>query len=330
MSNIINQNLDEIISIKNQLSNVLIENGVEAGNRFSDYPDMFRSVIASGGGSIDEETLYSYIGDYLDSYNYIDQDSLSANSYATQSYVMDKIGAIPSVDLSSYVTHTELNNAGYITTGYISNHDIIPATDGFYQLGDATYRYLQIATKYAFVTDELTFGRQKITHQDDSNSLTVVTNTFDRIIFNNNGIIPAANNTYTLGNSSNKWGITYTANLYTNTAYLQDTSYTKTVVPDGSDTYTLGDTSNYYHTLYTNRVRGNSSVNFVAGGNNRVTVTGTAMRPMQQNYNLGSSDYPFATAYISNIYNFIWTGTSAEYAALDNYTSYQIYMIKES
>ena len=296
MSNIINQNLDEIISIKNQLSNVLIENGVEAGNRFSDYPDMFRSVIASGGGSIDEETLYSYIGDYLDSYNFIDQDSLSANSYATQSYVMDKIGAIPSVDLSSYVTHTELNNAGYITTEYISTNDIVPSTNEFYHLGNATYRYLQIATKYAFVTDELAFGTQKITHQDTAHSLTVVTNTFDRIIFNDNGIIPAE-----------------------------------------SATYTLGDADHLYARTYTDAIQsGSGGLVFRVGSSNTVTIGGGDMRPSTNGaQSLGRSSNKWNNAYISNLYadtihNFIWTGTSAEYAALDNYTTYQIYLIQEA
>lgn len=36
-----------------------------------------------------------------------------------------------------------------------------------------------------------------------------------------------------------------------------------------------------------------------------------------------------ADLYADNIHNFIWTGTSAEYAALPDYTTYQIYMIKE-
>ena len=35
-------------------------------------------------------------------------------------------------------------------------------------------------------------------------------------------------------------------------------------------------------------------------------------------------------AYISNYNNLIWTGTSAQYAALSNYTTYQIYLIQEA
>ena len=73
------------------------------------------------------------------------------------------------------------------------------------------------------------------------------------------------------------------------------------IVPKSTDTYTLGDSSYYYHTLYANRIQGNSSVNIRTGNNNRLTVSSTAFRPMQQNYNLGSSDYPFAYTYTNNL-----------------------------
>ena len=186
----INENLNSIISTKNALANVLAENGVQAGNVFSEYPQMFRSVIAAGGGGTSGDVIYAYISDYLSTYNYIDQEALSDCSYIT-------LADVPSVDLSSYVTKAELSgmsyvtssdlssasyvtnaqlqsasyvtssdlsSASYITATYISNHDIIPATNEFYTLGNAAYRYLQIATKHAFVTDDLAFGTQKITH----------------------------------------------------------------------------------------------------------------------------------------------------------------------
>ena len=35
-------------------------------------------------------------------------------------------------------------------------------------------------------------------------------------------------------------------------------------------------------------------------------------------------------AYISNYNNLIWTGTAAQYALLDNYTTYQFYLIQEA
>lgn len=47
-------------------------------------------------------------------------------------------------------------------------------------------------------------------------------------------------------------------------------------------------------------------------------------------YTLGDSSHYYSTAYISNIYNLIWTGTSTEYAALSDYTTYQIYLIQEA
>lgn len=50
--------------------------------------------------------------------------------------------------------------------------------------------------------------------------------------------------------------------------------------------------------------------------------------------NLGTSNLKWAATYTVNLYadnihNFIWTGTAAEYAALPDYTTYQIYLIEK-
>lgn len=401
MSNVINQNLDEIISIKNQLSNVLIENGVEAGNRFSDYPDMFRSVIASGGSfnpayyytidEIDENFVsysyatanfvsYSYLAEalaeidvdvdlddyvtYSYAYNtfvsyaylgdleqiseyilgsgsssapenvyatkvelgsYVSKSELDSMSYATQSYVMDKIGAIPSVDLSSYVTdtqlqsylssyvtHTELNNAGYvtstalenasyITTGYISTHDIVPADDGFYQLGNAAYKYLQVSSNLIF-TDEVAFGRGGIKYDDVSkDSVQIYTSSTNRININSDGIIPAYTNTYTLGDTDHFYARTYTCSIQSGSGGLAfRIGSSNTAVfgggdfrPSTNEGQSLGRSTNRWNNTYTSKIYAD-------------------------------------TAYISNYNNLIWTGTSAQYATLPDYTTYQLYLIQEA
>ena len=269
---------------------------------------------------------YSYLGDLEEITEYIlgsGSSSAPENVYATKT------------ELGAYVSKIELSNLSYATEQYVDdeisnidipviNENLIPKENATYTLGDLDHFYTNTYSTNLYLSNIHGF-------RNNSNlSFYAYVAGSERYVFSQSGFYPVQSNR-SLGqnNNNNKWGAAYISNLYADTAYLQDTSYTKTLVPNGSDTYTLGDSSNYYHTLYSNRIRGNSSVNFVAGGNNRVTVTGTAMRPMLQNYNLGSSDYPFATAYISNIYNFIWTGTSAEYAALDNYTSYQFYFIKE-
>lgn len=252
MSNYV-ENLNDLIIAKNEIKSIIRDAGVEPGDVFSYYPAYIRSAIA-GGGSIVDYPTYTYIATYYPDFTYL------------FSYVGDAIGGIDvDIDLSSYVTHTELDSAAYITAAYLVDN-----------------KYLHNDAQGRLVGDLAVNGMN----------------------------VQVA-------------GINYNLDINCN-------AYTHNVIPQESDTYTLGDTSNYYHTLYTNRIQGANSVNIRTGGNNRLTVTSTAFRPMQQNYNLGSSDYPFTTAYISNIYNLIWTGTSVEYAALSDYTTYQIYLIQEA
>lgn len=121
------------------------------------------------------------------------------------------------------------------------------------------------------------------------------------------------------------------------------------IVPKETATYTLGDTGYYYKYTYTYSLNINPNSR-IYNDNLAVTITcnnlgfrfgANNFRPKSAgNYNLGESDYKWKDTYTTNIYadnayisnynNLIWTGTSAEYAALDNYTSYQIYMIKEA
>ena len=94
MGNYIND-LNELITAKSEIKNIiqdtLNENPSEV---FSYYPSYIARIAASAGA--DEDTINSYISAYLSTYNFIDQDTLSANSYIT-------LQDIPSVDLSSYV-----------------------------------------------------------------------------------------------------------------------------------------------------------------------------------------------------------------------------------
>ena len=74
------------------------------------------------------------------------------------------------------------------------------------------------------------------------------------------------------------------------------------IIPKATDTYTLGSGTYFYHTLYANRIQGNSTVNVRTGSNNRATFSSSAFRPMQQNYDLGSSDYKWNNFYAYNAY----------------------------
>lgn len=177
------QNLNSIITTKNELNSILQENGVDGGEIFSEYPQKFRSVIASGGGSdkvtysyleerlsdyptysyVDENYVsysyfYSYLNEwgeseghnlvdrvvgleekttqldyrqgYTDSYlitynqrisslenaGYVSQNSLSSNSYASTSYVVEYVQSYASsyIDLTDYVSYSYLENKHYL------------------------------------------------------------------------------------------------------------------------------------------------------------------------------------------------------------------------
>ena len=133
---------------------------------------------------------------------------------------------------------------------------------------------------------------------------------------NSEHFLPKVNNTYYLGNTNFKWQRIYTYNLYSDSIVL-------------ADSYNSIDNAS------------NTRINFKINQNNRFKMTNVEFAPVNNNgVNLGTSSEKFSktytstlyadTAYISNYNNLIWTGTSAQYAALSDYTTYQIYMIKES
>ena len=115
------------------------------------------------------------------------------------------------------------------------------------------------------------------------------------------------------------------------------------IIPKENNTYTLGDSTYLYAATYTSRVKvGNNSQIYNDGGGITLSVNSNAgLRMGSSNFypknnnaiNLGQSSNKWNNAYISNLYadnihNFIWTGTSVEYAALSDYTTYQFYLIE--
>lgn len=148
------ENINSLITTKNELNSILNENGVDGGEIFSEYPDKFRSVIAGGGGGGNDKVSYSYLNEklsYYTTYTYIESNYVSygylgnlddityyimgsgdpyapenvyatksyvntkLENYATQSYVVDYVNTYaPTPDLSSYVTYTYLESKEYI------------------------------------------------------------------------------------------------------------------------------------------------------------------------------------------------------------------------
>lgn len=422
MADTIIDNINSIIRTKSELKSVLTENGQNPSDTFSEYPDMFRSVIASGTGA-DEETINSYISAYLGAYNFIDQDTLSANSYIT-------LQDIPSVDLSSYVTYdflnaqsyvtqTQINNAGYLTSipntyptytaienmayitmadvsacGYVTANDIpsvvvpvvdenlIPKETATYTLGDSSHLYSATYTQSLNINNPSRNG-WAISSEGSGNEMQLkpfnTQRTLNIIDYYGNKIMRIYANssstnycyTYCTAYLQN----TYTSNLYSGNLILSD-SYNSIdnanntrinfkinqnnrfkmtnveFAPVSNSGVNLGTNSEHfkntysynYYTGFNTALTSNSDYNlqFSINGATRFGMDTVNFFPNGNgNKNLGTTANQWAYTYTQNIIlngtdindrfnNFIWTGTSAEYAALDNYTTYQIYMIKES
>ena len=171
-------------------------------------------------------------------------------------------------------------------------------------------------------------------------------------------IIPKANNTYTLGSASYLYSSIYTNKIQTtNNGMWVDfegnhrflfTNYA--FRPNENNKSTLGNANNQYATVYTYNINLNQSqikqdeysIGFNVNGNNTMRMFVDSFRPwVDKGATLGSSSTQWSTTYTSNLYingtniesrfdNLIWTGTADQYEALSDYTTYQIYMIKES
>jgi len=250
-------------------------------------------------------------------------------------------------DLTSYVTKTELANCSYVTSSDLNNYlplsggtlrgNLIPSQSASYNLGSSSSRWKEVRSKFTY-TDTAYL-------QDTSYT---------------KSIVPNENNTYSLGSSSYKYNKVWATNLYgqlsgniSNASQLAiDLGgstiyrlYADKIIPNTTNSVNLGDESHLYSATYSSRLKiGNNSQIYNDGGGISFSVNNNAgIRMGSSNFypknnngmNLGQSNNKWNNAYISNLYtdnihNFIWTGTSAEYAALSDYTTYQIYMIKES
>lgn len=118
----------------------------------------------------------------------------------------------------------------------------------------------------------------------------------------------------------------------------------ESIVPKENNTYTLGDNSHIYSTSYITNMWLNGTNKFSNRNSNQVNIMlNNAWRyvfhinnfsPAHDNaISLGESSARWKSTYTTNLYadnihNLIWTGTSTEYAALSDYTTYQLYLIK--
>ena len=136
-----------------------------------------------------------------------DDPSQNLDDYATKAYVAEYVATYGgNVDLSAYVTHTELNNAGYLTS--------IPSDyatyDAISQMGYIT----SIPSEYVTESELSSMSYATQTYVVDyvsqhSGGSTVI----------DENIIPKKNNTYTLGNSSYIY-----SDLYANSHWFNSNS----------------------------------------------------------------------------------------------------------
>ena len=182
MSSII-ENLNEIVSTKNEIKGIINDNGLNAGEVFSDYPDMLRTIISTSGGGTSGDEIISYISSYLGAYNYIDQVKLSANSYVTSA-------DIPTID-----------------------EDIIPKETDSYTLGNSSYRY---AITY---TNNLYFGYDTGIASGSNYGIQMRVNGANRYQWNMYEFTMTDNSNRAnckLGTSGAPWAYTYTNYLILN------------------------------------------------------------------------------------------------------------------
>ena len=178
MAQTIIDNINSILNTKSELQSILVENGQEGGEVFSSYPEQFRSAImvASASG-MNEEQIIGYISSYLSAYSFIDQNTLSSNSYLTQHQDLSSY-ALKS-EFNSYVSKTELSNQSYITMndvsscGYITSGDIPSVDLSSYVTYDflSSQSYLTSIPNEYITQDELSANSYLTQHQDLSGYL---------------------------------------------------------------------------------------------------------------------------------------------------------------
>lgn len=330
MSNYTNS-LNELINTKKELKDIIIEStGENPSEVFSYYPSYIRSAIAAGGGSASEEAVNSYISAYLSTYNFIDQTKLSSNSYITMGDV-SACGYITGSDVAQmgYITANDVDLSDYVTYSYAYNTFV-----SYSYLGD-----IEEITEYILGSGSSSAPENIYATKAELNSYATKTELGAYV-----SKISLQNMAYITMDDVSACG-------YITVNDISIPVINENLIPKASDTYTLGDSSHLYSTTYTNNIfmdghsityRNSTSILFSIANRDNFIMLSSAFCPSRVGMNLGmdyvsnkwNSTYTaniYAdNAYISNYNNLIWTGTSAEYALLDNYTTYQIYMIKEA
>lgn len=267
---------------------------------FSEYPAMIRS-MAGGGVS------YSYLDERLSYYvetedlnttlsYYVETSDLESMGYATETYVTNAIAAIPSVDLSSYVTYTYLESKQYLTE--------IPSTYATYDAIEAMgYITQQVLDSASYATES--YVSEAIAAIPGVDTSSYVTYTYlgscgyvtanDLPVVDEN-LIPKIAGTYTIGELEHWY----------KTAYISEFYGTNKIRCNLSDGIKFTDLYGYL------RWRIDGDGHWIPGYNN--------------SYNIGSDSYRVSSTYAYNTYtseatysNNYWTGYNTNIHSSSNY-----------
>lgn len=254
------ENLNEVISTKNEIKGILRDNGIDPGEVFSEYPDMLRSIV--GGGSISGDTINSYISAYLDSYNYInsdslsaynfiDQDELSANSYVTTSDIPDISTKADKSELNAYLSVSNLTKpAGVDVLRLLSSGleintsgNIYPSCFSYTNLvNSGNYNWIGSGTLKNYVNGRLAEIEASYATTTDLNNHLPYLGTLQAHYTNSEHFLPKKTNTYYLGNSNFRWELSYVSKIYTDNLYISSETYlpVNTYWYDGTTYHWLG------------------------------------------------------------------------------------------
>lgn len=298
---------------------------------------------------------------YPNAISYTNAVSTDGNTWASVGTVRNYVdGRITEIE-ASYVTSTALDGMSYATTSQLPviDEDIIPKSDGSYQIGSESYMYGALYANKVYLGD----GTYDAAHLFPTYAYVAdyVAEHGGGVIDEN--IIPKETNTYTLGDSSYLYAATYTDAVYVNTnnkiyntagggmkvqrggtdicAFLGGANLGISPVTNNTGrlgnadqiwsnvfSYNINLSTNsklYYKTQYQVNLQLNGSDKFVFRTNHFSPASNGSI-DLGQNDLYWNNFYAY-NAYISNYNNLIWTGTAAEYELLPDYTTYQFYLV---
>ena len=211
------------------------------------------------------------------------------------------------------ITNISGDLTGNLVASSSTTKTVVPVSDSTWSLGHTNTRYAYIYGDN-FVGDSATITQ---VNGDLSGNLIASSSTAKTLV-------PAANSTWSLGATSNRWAYTYSDSFVGTTATVDNfngdltgnlvasSSTTKTVIPVADSTWNLGSNTSRYAYIYGDNFTGDSAnigqVNGDLGGDlvAASSTTKTIIPAANSTWNIGSTANRYAYAYANT-----FVGTSA-------------------